>query len=145
MLLKFTSNQNKHDVFRSASNAARDFPGRIRHRLNLAEYLHRTAQHRKTRSHIQKAVCSSETSIYILTSPDGFTTQKYINIHPSVRAVKIHSLDCAVAVIGYFITVNTLASMWVTGGSREYRFQFREKHLLVTGLYYLYGGSVFME
>jgi hypothetical protein len=30
--VKFTSNYNKHDVFRSASNAARDFPGRIRHR-----------------------------------------------------------------------------------------------------------------
>jgi hypothetical protein len=33
--VKFTSNQNKHDVFRSASNAARDFPGRVR----LREYL----------------------------------------------------------------------------------------------------------
>jgi hypothetical protein len=39
----FTSNQNKHDVFRSVSDAARDFPGSIRHRdlLNaLGQYRH---------------------------------------------------------------------------------------------------------
>jgi hypothetical protein len=30
--VKLASNQNKHNVLWSASNAARDFPGRIRHR-----------------------------------------------------------------------------------------------------------------
>jgi hypothetical protein len=93
--MKITSNQNKHDVFRSASSAARGFPDRIRHRYLLnsrRQKVDTNVSEEYTASIFRtEAVCSSETLVSTYKSTRRWNPEdqhrhkpnKSINVYPN--------------------------------------------------------------